>query len=177
MRSRATRYKVGDAVIAFAGHGGLAQRCAVPASRVMPLPTGMDARQGAALMLTYGTALHALQDVGRLQAGETVAVLGAGGGVRLAAIDVAKALGGRVIAAASSEAKLQLAQAHGADGLINYASEDLRAALLEHTARAGVDVVVDPVGGRYAEPALRATAWRGRYLVVGFAAGSIRTSP
>ena len=172
-----TAYKQGDAVIAFAGHGGLAERCAVDARRVMPLPAGMSFEQGAAFMLTYGTAIHALQDVAQLQHGETLAVLGAGGGVGLAAVDIAKAMGARVIAAASSKAKLQLAQAHGADVLLDYAGEDLRRGLLALTDGQGADVVLDPVGGAYAEAALRATAWRGRYLVVGFAAGDIPRIP
>jgi NADPH2:quinone reductase len=166
-------YKAGDAVIAFAGHGGLAEQCAVDAQRIMPLPVGMDFVQGAAFLLTYGTALHALKDVAQLRPDDTVAVLGAGGGVGLAAIDVAKAMGARVIAAASSPEKLQLAQAHGANQLIDYTQCDLRKTLLDCTDGAGPDVVLDPVGGAHTEAALRATAWRGRYLVVGFAAGDI----
>ena len=170
-------YKPGDAVIAFAGHGGLAERCAVDARRVMLLPAGMRFEQGAAFMLTYGTAIHALKDVAQLQPGETLAVLGAGGGVGLAAVDIAKACGARVIAAASSQAKLQLAQQHGADVLLDYTRDDLRQSLLALTDGQGADVVLDPVGGAYAEAALRATAWRGRYLVVGFAAGDIPRIP
>ena len=172
-----TAYKPGDAVIAFAGHGGLAERCAVDAQRIMPLPSGMSFEQGAAFMLTYGTCIHALKDVAQLQPGETLAVLGAGGGVGLAAVDIAKAMGARVIAAASTKAKLELAQQHGADTLLDYASEDLRQRLMELTDGKGADVVLDPVGGVYAEAALRATAWRGRYLVVGFAAGDIPRIP
>ena len=172
-----TAYKPGDAVIAFAGHGGLAERCAVDAQRIMPLPSGMSFEQGAAFMLTYGTCIHALKDVAQLQPGETLAVLGAGGGVGLAAVDIAKAMGARVIAAASTKAKLELAQQHGADTLLDYASEDLRRRLMGLTEGKGADVVLDPVGGVYAEAALRATAWRGRYLVVGFAAGDIPRIP
>ncbi|MDE2269695.1 MAG: NADPH:quinone oxidoreductase family protein [Betaproteobacteria bacterium] len=172
-----TTYKPGDAVIAFAGHGGLAERCAVDAQRIMPLPSGMSFEQGAAFMLTYGTCIHALKDVAQLQPGETLAVLGAGGGVGLAAVDIAKAMGARVIAAASTKAKLELAQHHGADTLLDYASEDLRQRLMGLTEGKGADVVLDPVGGVYAEAALRATAWRGRYLVVGFAAGDIPRIP
>ncbi|WP_031404444.1 NADPH:quinone oxidoreductase family protein [Thiomonas sp. FB-Cd] len=170
-------YAAGDAVIAFAGHGGLAERCAVDARRIMPLPKGMDFEQGAAFMLTYGTAIHALKDVAQLQSGESVAVLGAAGGVGLAAVDVAKAMGARVIAAASDDTKLGLAREHGADVLVNYASEDLRKRLLEFTDGRGADVVLDPVGGAYSEAALRATAWRGRFLVVGFASGDIPRIP
>ena len=170
-------YAEGDAVIAFAGHGGLAERCAVDARRIMPLPKGMDFAQGAAFMLTYGTAIHALKDVGQLQSGETVVVLGAAGGVGLAAVDVAKAMGARVIAAASDDAKLRLALEHGADVPVNYANEDLRRRLLELTEGRGADVVLDPVGGALTEAALRATAWRGRFLVVGFASGDIPRIP
>ena len=172
-----TGYRPGDAVIAFAGHGGLAERCAVDARRVMPLPEGMTFEQGASFLLTYGTCMHALHDVARLQPGETVAVLGAGGGVGLAAVDIAKAMGARVIAAASSPAKLRLAQQHGADALLDYCRDDLRQGLLALTDGHGVHVVLAPVGGTHAESALRATAWRGRHLVVGFAAGDIPRIP
>lgn len=137
-----TTYKPGDAVIAFAGHGGLAERCAVDAQRIMPLPSGMSFEQGAAFMLTYGTCIHALKDVAQLQPGETLAVLGAGGGVGLAAVDIAKAMGARVIAAASTKAKLELAQQHGADTLLDYASEDLRQRLMGLTEGKGADVVL-----------------------------------
>ena len=128
-------------------------------------------------MLTYGTSLHALKDVGRLQAGETLLVLGAAGGVGLAAIEIAKQMGARVIAAASSQDKLDLCRSVGADECVNYTTEDLRKRVDALTAGQGVQLVYDPVGGDYAEPALRATAWRGRYLVVGFAAGTIPKVP
>ncbi len=170
-------WRPGDAVISFAGYGGLAQRCVVDARRLMPLPSGMSFLQGAAFLLTYGTALHALQDVAGLRPAQTVAVLGAGGGVGLAAIDVAAASGARVIAGASDAHKLELARAHGAEICIDYSRQDLRQALLDASGGAGVDVVLDPVGGALAEAALRATAWRGRYLVVGFAAGEIPRIP
>jgi NADPH2:quinone reductase len=167
------RPRVGDSVIGFAGNGGFAQLCAVDAARTMPLPEGVDFAQGAAFGLTYGTALHALRDCGALQSGETLVVLGAGGGTGIAAIECGKAMGARVIACASSAEKLELCREHGADETINYATEDLRARLDELTPKRGVDVVFDPVGGPYSEPAFRATGWRGRLLVIGFAAGDI----
>lgn len=169
--------RTGDAVVAFAGHGGLAERCVVDAARLLPLPEGMDFAQGAAFLLTYGTALHALRGVAELREGQSLLVLGAAGGVGLAAVEVGKALGARVIAAASSEQRLQLARQYGADAVIDYAAQDLRRSVLEHTAGGGADVVLDPVGGAYSESALRATAWRGAYLVVGFAAGEIPRIP
>ncbi len=167
----------GDAVVAFAGHGGLAERCVVDAARLLPMPAGMDFAQAAAFLLTYGTALHALRGVAELQAGQTVLVLGAAGGVGLAAVQVAKAMGATVIAAASSAERLALAASHGADVGIDYSTQDLRRGVLEHTGGRGADVVLDPVGGEFAESALRATAWRGAFLVVGFAAGQIPRLP
>ncbi len=164
---------VGDSIMGFAGHGGFAELCVVDAARTMPLPEGVDFAQGAAFGLTYGTALHALRDCGALRPGETLAVLGAGGGTGIAAIECGKALGARVIACASSAAKLDLCRAHGADETIDYATEDLRARLDALTPKRGVDVVFDAVGGPYTEPAFRATGWRGRLLVIGFAAGEI----
>ncbi|MBU9317880.1 NADPH:quinone oxidoreductase family protein [Burkholderia multivorans] len=162
-----------DAVVAFTGHGGFAEQCLADARQIAALPPGMTFEQGAALVLAYGTSLHALQQRARLQAGETLLVLGAAGGVGLAAIEIAKALGARVIAAASSADKLALCRAAGADDTIDYATEDLRRRVDELTGGRGADVVYDPVGGAYTEAALRATAWRGRFLVVGFAAGEI----
>ncbi len=169
--------KAGDRVIGFPGTGGFAEECVVAAERIMPLPENMDFASGAALVLTYGTSLHALQDCGRLQPGETLLVLGAAGGVGAAAVEIGKAMGARVIAAASSEDKLALARRLGADETIDYATEDLRRRTLALTGEKGVDVVYDPVGGGYTEPALRALAWRGRLLVVGFAAGEIPKIP
>jgi NADPH2:quinone reductase len=168
---------VGQRVIGFCGHGAFAEQAVVSARQVMPLPEGMDMDTGAALVLTYGTSLHALKDVGRLQAGETLLVLGAAGGVGLAAIEIARQLGARVIAAASSEDKLALCRAVGAHETVNYVTEDLRRRVDALTDGQGVQMVYDPVGGDYTEPALRATAWRGRYLVVGFAAGEIPKVP
>jgi NADPH2:quinone reductase len=167
----------GDSVIASTGHGAFAGYCVAVANRVTPLPPGMDFESGAAFILTYGTSLHALQQCGHLQPGETLLVLGAAGGVGLAAIEIARAMGARVIAAASSADKLALCKQAGADELINYNDEDLRRRVEALTDGRGTDVVYDPVGGRYSEVALRATAWRGRFLVVGFAAGEIPKIP
>jgi len=171
------RLKVGDSVIGFSGHGGFAELCVVDAARVMPMPPGLGFDVAAAVGLTYGTALHALRDCGQLKAGETLAVLGAAGGTGIAAIECGKALGARVIACASSAAKLELCRKHGADETIDYATEDLKARLEALTEKRGVDVVFDAVGGAYTEPAFRACAWKGRLLVVGFAAGDIPRLP
>jgi NADPH2:quinone reductase len=169
--------QVGQRVISFCGHGAFAEQAVVNARQVVPMPEGMDMDTGAALLLTYGTSLHALKDVGCLRAGETLLVLGAAGGVGLAAIEIAKQMGARVIAAASSEDKLRLCREVGAHETIHYTTEDLRQRVDALTDGQGVQMVCDPVGGDYTEPALRATAWRGRYLVVGFAAGAIPKVP
>ncbi|MFZ3322639.1 MAG: NADPH:quinone oxidoreductase family protein [Usitatibacter sp.] len=171
------RIKVGDSVIGFSGHGAFAEYCVVDAARVMPMPPGLPFDVAAAVGLTYGTALHALRDCGVLKSGETLAVLGAAGGTGIAAIECGKALGARVIACASSESRLELCRKHGADETVNYATEDLRGRLDALTDKRGVDVVFDAVGGAYTEPAFRATAWKGRLLVVGFAAGEIPKMP
>jgi NADPH2:quinone reductase len=170
-------FRVGDRVIAMSGTGAFAEQCVADAARTMPLPADMDFALGASFILAYGTSIHALQTIGRLQAGETLLVLGAGGGVGIAAVEIAKALGARVIAAASSEDKLALARKAGADETIDYTQADWRRQVEALTAGAGADVVYDAVGGPYSEPALRATAWRGRYLVIGFAAGEIPKLP
>jgi NADPH2:quinone reductase len=172
-----TRVKAGDRVIASVPCGAFAEECVADAAQVMPLLPGMDFDLGAAFVLTYGTSLHALQTIAKLQAGETLLVLGAAGGVGIAAIEIAKAMGARVIAAASSAEKLALCRKVGADETINYAEEDLRKRVDALNGGKGADVVYDPVGGAYAEAALRATAWRGRYLVIGFAAGEIPKIP
>lgn len=169
--------KVGDKAIAFAGQGAFAQEIAVPAAGVMPMPPGMDFDIAAAVTLTYGTSHHAVVDRAQLKAGETMLVLGAAGGVGLAAIEIGKALGARVIAAASTDEKLEICKQHGADAVINYSTEDLRDAIKNATGGKGPDVIYDPVGGIYAEPAFRSIAWRGRYLVVGFANGEIPKLP
>ena len=163
----------GDRVIASPGQGGFAEECAVPAARLTPLPAGMDFESGAALMVTYCTTLHALQDCGLLKAGETLAVLGAAGGVGTSAIELGKAMGARVIAAAAGQEKLDFCRKLGADETIDYQATDLRQRLLELTGGKGADVVYDPVGGAHTEAALRATAWQGRLLVIGFASGTI----
>ena len=165
--------KVGDAVIAFIGWGGFAEEVRCPAAQVMPIPAGTPFPLAASFVLAYGTSYHALKDRGQLKAGETLLVLGAAGGVGLAACEIGKALGARVIAAASSDEKLAICRQHGADELINYSSSDLREQVNALTGKRGVDVVYDPVGGDYSEAALRSLAWRGRHLVVGFAAGDI----
>lgn len=170
-------FKPGDPVIALISTGGFAEQCVADAMRTIPLPAGMDFDTGAALVLTYATSLHALQDCARLQPGETLVVLGAAGGVGLAAVEIGKAMGARVIAAASTDDKLALCRQAGADETLNYASENLKDRIGELTGGKGADVVYDPVGGPYAEPALRALAWRGRFLVVGFAAGDIPKIP
>jgi NADPH:quinone reductase len=170
-------FNPGDKVMAFTTYGAFAEEVKTEASRLVPLPQGMDFVTGAAFLLTYGTSDHALRDRGALRSGETLLVLGAAGGVGLAAIDIGKALGARVIACASSEEKLAVCRSHGADAAINYATEDLRERIKVLTDGRGVDVVYDAVGGPYSEPAFRSLAWRGRLLVVGFAAGDIPKLP
>jgi NADPH2:quinone reductase len=170
-------YKPGDRIIAMVGQGGFAEECIAEAARTMPLPSGMDFETGAALVLTYGTSLHALKDCGHLKNGETLVVLGAGGGVGISAVEIGKAMGARVIAAASSADKLELCRKVGADETVNYSTENLKDRINELTGGKGADVVYDPVGGSYTEPAMRALAWRGRLLVIGFAAGEIPKIP
>src|SRR5438067_11940639 len=172
-----TGWRAGDRVIAFTTYGAFADEVKTEAARLLPLPEGMDFVTGAAFLLTYGTSDHALRDRGALKAGETLLVLGAAGGVGLAAIEIGKAFGARVIACASSEEKLAVCREHGADATIDYAAEDLRERVKALTEGRGVDVVYDAVGGPYSEPAFRSLAWRGRLLVVGFAAGEIPKLP
>jgi NADPH2:quinone reductase len=172
-----TQVKVGDAVAAIAGVGGFGTHAIVDVARVLPLPPGFAITDGAAFAFTYGTSHHALMDRGALQAGETVLVLGAAGGVGSAAVQIAKAAGARVIAAASSDEKCALCLTMGADATLNYSTQDVRAALKALTGGKGPDVVYDPVGGELAEPVFRSIAWRGRYLVVGFAGGGIPALP
>jgi NADPH2:quinone reductase len=168
---------VGARVIALCGHGGFAERVVADAGRIVPIPDVMDFVTASAFLVTYGTAWHALKQRARLRGGETLLVLGAAGGVGLAAVELGKALGARVIAAASSAEKLALATAHGADATIDYVTEDLKERAKALTAGTGVDVVFDPVGGQLLEPAVRATGWNGRVLVIGFAGGSIPKLP
>jgi NADPH2:quinone reductase len=167
----------GDRVIAATTWGGYAEEVVAEAKRIIPMPDGMDFDTAATFVLTYGTSHHALKDRAALQPGETLLVLGAAGGVGLAAVELGKAMGARVIAAASNDDKLATCREHGADETINYGSEDLRERIKALTDGRGVDVVYDPVGGDLSEPALRSMAWNGRFLVVGFAAGSIPSIP
>ena len=172
-----TAFKPGDRVAASMGYGAARECVVIAANRLARVPDNVDFDRAAGLLITYGTTLHALKDRARLKAGETLAVLGASGGVGLAAVELGKQMGARVIACASSEHKLALARQHGADAVINYAAEDLREALRRATDGKGPDVIYDPVGGPYSEPALRAIGWEGRFLVVGFAAGDIPKLP
>jgi NADPH:quinone reductase len=171
------RFKPGDCVMAFTTYGAFAEEVKTEATRLIRLPQKMDFVTGAAFLLTYGTTDHALRDRAALSSGETLLVLGAAGGVGLAAVEVGKALGARVIACASTDEKLAVCRDHGADETINYATEDLRERIRALTGGRGADVVYDPVGGPYSEPAFRSIAWRGRHLVVGFAAGEIPKLP
>ena len=172
-----TTLKPGDRVIASSGWGGFAEELVVDATRTIPMPDDMDFVPASGFVLTYGTSYHALKDRAQLKAGETMLVLGASGGVGLSAVQLGKVMGAKVIAAASSDQKLEVCKANGADELINYDKDDLRARVKEVTSGKGVDVVYDPVGGAYTEPALREMAWKGRFLVVGFAAGDIPKVP
>jgi NADPH2:quinone reductase len=175
--SGVTTVAPGDRVMANTGWGAAREAVAVPAELLVKLPDDLDFDRAAGLTVTYGTTLYALRVRAELQAGETLVVLGASGGTGLATIELGKIMGARVIACASSDEKLDFARAHGADETVNYASEDLRAALKKLGGERGIDVVYDPVGGPYAEPALRSLGWEGRYLVVGFAAGEIPKMP
>ena len=167
----------GDRVAGNIGWGAARERVAVKAERLVPLPSGLDFDRAAGLTVIYGTTLHALRDRAQLKPGETLAVLGAAGGTGLAAVELGKLMGARVIACASAADKLDFARAHGADETVNYAETDLKEGLRRATGGRGVDVVYDPVGGPYAEAAIRAMAWEGRFLVVGFAAGEIPKLP
>ncbi|AAN70775.1 MULTISPECIES: NADPH:quinone oxidoreductase family protein [Pseudomonas] len=170
---KAGAFKVGDRVMALTGWGAFAEQVAVPFYNVLPIPASMDFTTAAAFGMTYGTSMHALRQRGQLQAGETLLVLGASGGVGLAAVEIGKAMGARVIAAASSAEKLAVAKAAGADELIDYSQANLREEIKRLTGGQGVDVIYDPVGGELFEQAVRGLAWNGRLLVVGFASGSI----
>lgn len=172
-----THLKPGQPVAAIGVAGGFGTHAVVAASQVMPLPPGFALEDGAAFAFTYGTSHHALMDRGQLKAGETVLVLGAAGGVGTAAVQIAKAAGARVIAGVSSDDKGALCRSIGADEVLNYATEDIRARLKELTGGLGPDVVYDPVGDALAEPVFRSIAWRGRYLVIGFAGGDIPALP
>jgi len=172
-----TGFAAGDAISAVLTYGAFAEEVVVDAARATKLPAGVDMQVAAAFGLTYGTSYHALKDRAQIRAGETLLVLGAAGGVGLAACELGALMGARVIAAASSDEKLATCRRFGAEHTINYATEDLREALRRIVGNDGVDVVYDPVGDKFAEPAVRSLAWGGRYLVVGFAAGEIPRIP
>ena len=163
--------KPGDDVFGLVPHGGFAEEVIVPGNSVFPKPPMMDYKIAASFMMAYGTSHHALKDRAKLKEGESLVVLGASGGVGLAAVELGKIMGAKVIACASTDEKLALCKEHGADEVINYSTEDLKARIKELTDGKGADVVYDPVGGDYTEAALRATAWEGRFLIVGFPAG------
>lgn len=175
---------VGDRVIASCGTGGFVEKLAIRAEACTPMPEAMDFDAGAAMIMVYGTSYHALKDRAQLQSGETLLVMGAAGGVGLAAVDLGKAMGARVVAAASTEEKLAVCREHGADETLLYPTGELTrdqqrafSEAIKEATGGGADVVYDPIGDAYAEPALRATNWGGRYLVIGFAAGAIPKIP
>jgi NADPH2:quinone reductase len=171
------RVKVGDRVIAFTAYGGFAEEVLAEAESLIPIPDGIDFDVASSFVMTYGTDIHALKDRANLQPGERLLVLGAAGGIGLAAVELGALMGARVIAAASSEEKLAVCMQHGASDAINYSNEDLKERVKALTSGQGVDVVVDPVGGNYSEAALRGMAWNGRFLVIGFTAGDIPRIP
>src|SRR5262245_38505372 len=172
-----TGFAVGDRVIGYAGWGAARQQVAITTKRLIRMPQGLDPDRASGVIVTYGTSYYALKDRGELKRGETLAVLGASGGTGLAAVELGHLMGARVIACASSDEKIAFAKKHGADESVNYATADLREQLRTLGGDHGIDVVYDPIGDRYAEPALRSLAWLGRYLVVGFAAGEIPRLP
>lgn len=169
--------RIGERVAAYVGYGGARQKIAVEALACVPIPQSLSDEAAAGAAITYGTAIHGLKDRGKLLAGEWVAISGASGGAGLAAIEIAKSMGARVIALASGAEKLGVCKDHGADAVIDYKTDDLKTALRRESAGEGVDVVYDCVGGTYAEPMLRALRWEGRFLVVGFASGEIPKLP
>jgi NADPH2:quinone reductase len=175
--SGVTDFKPGDRVAASIGHNGAREKVAVPASSIVKIPDNLDFDRAAGVIVIYGTALHALQDRADPKPGETLAVFGAAGGTGLAACELGKVLGLKVIACASSDEKLEFAKKHGADLTINYAKEDLKEALKRIGGDKGIDIVFDPVGGSYAEAGVRSLAWKGRFLVIGFAGGEIPKIP
>ena len=175
--SGVTQFHVGQRVAAPIGYGGFAEEALADAARALPLPDDIDFEDASVFLLTYGTAYHALKDRGQLKAGETILILGAAGGVGLAAIQLAKSMGATVIAAASSEDKRELCMREGAHHAIDYTQENFREQLKVLTNGKGVDIVYDPVGAGVSEPSLRSMAWNGRFLVIGFAAGDIPRIP
>jgi NADPH2:quinone reductase len=175
--AKVVEFRPGDPVMASTTTGAFAERCAVPVEQVLPRPAALSPDLAAASLVTYGTTLHALEDRARLRSGETLLVLGAAGGVGTAAVAIARLVGARVIAAASSAERLEACRKLGADFTIDYATQDLRLRVKEITGGRGVEVVFDPVGGALSEAALRATGWGGRFLVIGFASGEIPKIP
>ncbi|WP_289102465.1 NADPH:quinone oxidoreductase family protein [uncultured Marinobacter sp.] len=174
---KVTRFKPGDRVAALTGFGAFAEEVVAPESNLLPVPDNMPDEKAAGFMMVYGTSYYALKQRANLQPGETLLVLGASGGVGLAAVELGKAMGAKVIAAASSSEKLRIAKDAGADELINYTDEPLKDAVKKLTKGKGVDVIYDPVGGDFTEQALRTMAWNGRHLIIGFAAGDIPKVP
>ncbi len=172
-----TGWKIGERVMSYSAYGAAREYVVTRASRLVRIPDALDFDRAAGLSVTYGTTIHALRDRAKLQPGETLAVLGAAGGTGLAAIEIGKLMGARVIACTSSDEKCEFAKKHGADDTVNYGRDDLRAELKRIGGAHGIDVIYDSVGGDYAEPALRSIAWKGRYLVIGFAAGEIPKIP
>ena len=170
------RFKPGQRVMGLTGYGAFAEEILVPENQLIPVPDGMNDHTAAAFSMVYGTSYHALKQRANIQPGETLLVLGASGGVGLAAVELGKAMGATVFACASSEEKLAVAKEAGADDLINYAEEDLKDALKQRYPK-GVDVIYDPVGDKFTEAAIRNMAWNGRLLIVGFAAGDIPKIP
>lgn len=175
--NKVTSFQVGDSVLALCRWGGFAEKVAVDVDRVFLLPNSLNSKSAATILYTFSTSYHALKDRAELKAGETVLVLGAAGGVGLAAVELAKLMGAKVIAGASTSEKLQLCKDRGSDLLINYEEEDLKSRIKELTDGKGVDVVFDPVGGKYTDSAIRGMAWKGRYLIVGFSNGQIPKIP
>jgi NADPH2:quinone reductase len=169
--------KIGDRVCGYHAYGSGREKVCVRAETLVKVPDAIELERAAGMIVTYGTSLHALRDRAQLKKGETLAVLGAAGGVGLAAVEIGKIIGARVIACASSQEKLDFTRKHGADETINYSKEDLKERLRELTGGEGVDVVFDPVGGPFSEASVRATAWEGRHLVIGFANGEIPKLP
>ena len=174
--SKVSRFKIGDKVIVAPRGGAFAEKCKVHQNAAMPLPEALNFEQGAGYAVTYGTSYHALKQRAKLQPNETLLVLGAAGGVGITAVQIGKAMGARVIAAASSDEKLEFARAAGADEVINYSQQNLKETVKKLT-ESGVDVVYDPVGGELSQQALRSLAWHGRHLVIGFASGDIPQFP
>ena len=169
--------KVGDRVLGLTGYGAFAEQVKVNSATLLPIPPELDDITASAFVFTYGTSWHAIKDRAALKEGETMVVLGAAGGVGIAAIEIGKALGAKVIACCSNQEKLDVCKAHGADEVINYETEDLKTRIRELTDGKGADVIYDPVGGKYSEPAIRSCAWRGRHVVIGFANGDIPKIP